>query len=128
MTLAPETVVIWIALNVATIIFCWMIIEHRREKAVDVESTGSRVAMSFGRRQGDSRPIAGPQRDKKSRRPYPKVLPKFRNPGNPTETWCGRGKTPRWLSAQLASGRSIEEFRIASAPHNLAGQQQMLAH
>ena len=46
------------------------------------------------------------------RRPYPTVLPKFRNPDNPAETWAGRGKKPRWLSAQLKSGKRIENFRI----------------
>ena len=46
------------------------------------------------------------------RRPYPTVLPKFRNPDNKSETWAGRGKKPRWLSAQLKSGKQIEDFRI----------------
>ena len=46
------------------------------------------------------------------RRPYPKVLPKFRNPKNPAETWAGRGKQPRWLRAQLRSGRKLDDFRI----------------
>jgi DNA-binding protein H-NS len=46
------------------------------------------------------------------RRPYPTVLQKFRNPDNPSETWAGRGKTPRWLSAHLKSGKRIENFRI----------------
>jgi DNA-binding protein H-NS len=46
------------------------------------------------------------------RRAYPTVLPKFRNPDNMSETWAGRGKKPRWLSAQLKSGKQIEDFRI----------------
>jgi DNA-binding protein H-NS len=46
------------------------------------------------------------------RRAYPTVLPKFRNPDNMSETWAGRGKKPRWLSAQLQSGKQIEDFRI----------------
>ena len=46
------------------------------------------------------------------RRPYPKVLPKFRNPRNPAETWAGRGKRPRWLRAQLRSGKKLDDFRI----------------
>ena len=47
-----------------------------------------------------------------SRRPYPPVLPKYRNPDHPTETWTGRGKQPRWLVAQLRAGRPLDEFRI----------------
>jgi DNA-binding protein H-NS len=46
------------------------------------------------------------------RRPYPPVAPKYRNPDQPSETWAGRGKQPRWLIAQLRSGRRIEDFRI----------------
>jgi len=51
----------------------------------------------------------------KSRRPYPRVLPKFRNPNVPSETWAGRGKQPRWLRKQLKSGKRMDDFRIASA-------------
>ena len=29
---------------------------------------------------------------------------KYRNPGNHTETWSGRGRKPRWYDALLASG------------------------
>jgi DNA-binding protein H-NS len=49
------------------------------------------------------------------RRPYPKVLPKYRNPKNPAETWAGRGKQPRWLRAQLRSGKRLDDFRIRNA-------------
>jgi DNA-binding protein H-NS len=49
------------------------------------------------------------------RRPYPSVPPKYRNPDQPSETWAGRGKQPRWLMAQLRSGKRIEDFRIKKA-------------
>ena len=47
-----------------------------------------------------------------ARRTYPQVFPKYRNPAEPTETWAGRGKKPRWLTAQLKSGKRIDDFRI----------------
>jgi DNA-binding protein H-NS len=47
-----------------------------------------------------------------ARRSYPTVFPKFRNPEQPSETWTGRGKKPRWLTAQLKSGKRIDDFRI----------------
>src|ERR1700692_1224641 len=47
-----------------------------------------------------------------ARRPYPQVFPKYRNPTRPTETWAGRGKQPRWLTAQLRSGKKLDDFRI----------------
>lgn len=49
---------------------------------------------------------------KRARRPYPKVLPKYRNPKNRRETWAGRGRQPRWLTAHLRNGKQLEDFRI----------------
>jgi DNA-binding protein H-NS len=49
---------------------------------------------------------------RRERRPYPRVLPKYRNPDNPSETWAGRGKRPRWLTAKLRSGKKLDDFRI----------------
>ena len=37
-----------------------------------------------------------------------KVPPKYRAPGG--ETWAGRGAQPRWLTALLKEGHSMEEF------------------
>lgn len=48
----------------------------------------------------------------KVRRSYPSVFPKYRNPNQPSETWAGRGKQPRWLAAALKSGKRLEDFRI----------------
>ena len=50
--------------------------------------------------------------DHRMRRPYPKGFPKYQNPKNPTETWSGRGRHPRWLSPQLGSGKKLDDFRI----------------
>lgn len=47
-----------------------------------------------------------------ARRPYPPVDAKYRNPDRPSETWSGRGKQPRWLVAQIKSGKRIDEFQI----------------
>ena len=58
------------------------------------------------------RRFGGSPKDIPQRRPYPKVEPKFRNPNDPSETWSGRGKTPRWMIEMIADGRSIDDFRI----------------
>ena len=47
-----------------------------------------------------------------ARRPYPQVFPKYRNPARPAETWAGRGKQPRWLTAELRSEKKLDDFRI----------------
>jgi DNA-binding protein H-NS len=49
---------------------------------------------------------------RRERRPYPRVFPKFRNPDQPLETWAGRGKQPRWLTAQIGAGKKLDDFRI----------------
>lgn len=49
------------------------------------------------------------------RRPYPPVPPQYRNPDQPSETWAGRGKRPRWLIAKLQAGKRIDDFRIKAA-------------
>ena len=50
--------------------------------------------------------------ERRGQRPYPKVLPKYRNPKNRSETWAGRGKQPRWLTAQLREGKKLDDFLI----------------
>jgi DNA-binding protein H-NS len=50
----------------------------------------------------------------RARRKYPEVFPKYRNPNEPYETWSGRGKQPRWLTAALKTGHRIEEFAISN--------------
>ncbi len=40
-----------------------------------------------------------------------KVAAKYRNPVT-GDTWSGRGLKPKWLSAALASGKSLSDFAI----------------
>ena len=54
----------------------------------------------------------------RERRKYPRVFPKYRNPDEPSETWSGRGKQPRWLAAALKIGHSIDEFVIGNPDSN----------
>lgn len=39
------------------------------------------------------------------------VAPKYQDPTS-GKTWTGRGKSPAWLSAELAAGREKQEFLI----------------
>jgi DNA-binding protein H-NS len=41
-----------------------------------------------------------------------KALPRYRNPADSGQTWTGRGRQPRWVAEALASGRSLDEFKI----------------
>jgi DNA-binding protein H-NS len=55
--------------------------------------------------------------DAKSRRPYPKVHPKYRNPERPSETWSGRGLQPHWVRA-ATQGKEVR--RPADLPVTLS--------
>jgi DNA-binding protein H-NS len=44
-----------------------------------------------------------------------RVVPKYRNPKNPSETWAGRGLKPRWLTAAIKTGKKLEHFSIAAS-------------
>jgi DNA-binding protein H-NS len=43
------------------------------------------------------------------------VAAKYRNPANPEETWAGRGLRPRWLAAELKTGKKLEDFSITAS-------------
>ena len=58
-------------------------------------------------------------------RPYPRVLPKYQNPDKPSETWAGRGKQARWLTAQLRSGKKLEDFQIRPSSHRKAARREV---
>ena len=47
-----------------------------------------------------------------------KLEPKYRCP-NTGETWCGRGLKPRWLSAAIKTGKTLEDFAIDGVGLNL---------
>lgn len=40
------------------------------------------------------------------------VEPRYRSKANPSDTWTGRGKQPRWLVAELDKGAKLEDFLI----------------
>lgn len=41
-----------------------------------------------------------------------KVQPQYENPEDPSQTWTGRGRQPRWMTDGLASGKQLDDFRM----------------
>ncbi len=41
-----------------------------------------------------------------------KVKPKYRNPADPSATWSGRGKRPRWFNDALKAGKSEKSLLV----------------
>lgn len=37
---------------------------------------------------------------------------KFANPENPSETWSGRGRKPRWFEQALKAGKTADDMAI----------------
>lgn len=69
-----------------------------RAKLVEMaEQSGFSVAELFGMSRGGK---GG------------KVAVKYRNKDNPSETWTGRGRQPKWLSAALKKGAKLQDFAI----------------
>jgi DNA-binding protein H-NS len=61
-----------------------------------VSHAGFRMGDLFGGRGGKGRPVAA----------------KYANPDDPTETWAGRGRKPKWLVAKLKAGDKMDRFLI----------------
>lgn len=40
------------------------------------------------------------------------VPAKYANPDDPTQTWAGRGRQPKWLVAKIKAGNKIDRFLI----------------
>lgn len=40
------------------------------------------------------------------------VAPKYAHPENPSLTWTGRGRKPRWVQENLDAGKSLEDLLI----------------
>ncbi|RJE80991.1 H-NS family nucleoid-associated regulatory protein [Paracoccus sp. JM45] len=40
------------------------------------------------------------------------VAPKYANPQDPTMTWTGRGRKPRWVQESLAEGKELDDLLI----------------
>ena len=37
---------------------------------------------------------------------------KYANPANPSDTWSGRGRKPRWFESALEAGKSVDDLRV----------------
>jgi DNA-binding protein H-NS len=68
----------------------------RKKVETMIAEAGFKVTDIFGGRGGKGRTVAA----------------KYANPDDPSETWTGRGRKPRWLNAKLQEGAKIEKFLI----------------
>jgi DNA-binding protein H-NS len=70
--------------------------EVREKLEAIAAEAGFKIGDLFGGRGGKGR----------------KVAAKYANPNNPSETWTGRGRKPRWLAAKIKAGEKQEKFLL----------------
>lgn len=80
-----------------------------------LKASGWSFEELYGKTGGSAVALAPKKAGKASKskgRSTGKVAPKYRNPANEKETWTGRGRQPRWVAAEIANGRKLEDFLI----------------
>jgi DNA-binding protein H-NS len=82
--------------------------ELAKEKISDLRTRVEQMVKKEGFSMDDVFPARGGRRGRK----LGSVAPKFRNPGNPGQTWSGRGKRPRWFVEALAAGKKEKDLLI----------------
>ncbi len=88
------------------------LIGRKQQEAVssakaEIEKIAADVGMSveelLGLQAGKAKKVV------KEKKPVPV---KYRNPKDHTQTWSGRGKSPRWLQEVLNHGGKLENFLV----------------
>ncbi len=84
--------------------------EQKKKKLREQIGEARRKVTAFAKAEGYTiEELFGGGKPTGSRR---QVEAKYRNPANPEQTWSGRGKRSRWLEAEIAAGKKLEDFLI----------------
>lgn len=78
--------------------------DRERKKAIEA---AERAAAEHGFSLAELTGVPIPAKRGKSKSPA-----KYRNPADPTQTWSGRGRKPRWIIEAAAAGRDLSDFEI----------------
>jgi DNA-binding protein H-NS len=73
----------------------------KREALAELEEKARALGFSLAELTGGSAP--------RKRAP---ASAKYANPANPSDTWSGRGRKPRWFDAALKSGKKPEDLAL----------------
>lgn len=68
----------------------------RQKMEAMASSAGFKLGELFGGRGGKGRTVAA----------------KYANPEDPTQTWTGRGRKPKWLAAKVKDGEKMDKYLI----------------
>jgi len=79
--------------------------ERRKEEAkAAIEAKAKELGFSLDELLSDGK---GKAKGKSA-----KIAPKYADPADPTVTWTGRGRKPKWVEAYLAEGKSLDDLKI----------------
>lgn len=76
-------------------------VREKDEFLADIKAMAAKRGIAMGEIFGGGRGSKGS-----------KVAIKYRNRDNPSETWTGRGRQPKWLAAALKKGSKLQDFVI----------------
>ncbi|QNM96764.1 H-NS histone family protein [Chitinimonas koreensis] len=81
----------------------------KQKQIGDVRQRCAELAAAEGLSMAELFPELGTTRGVASAKRLPA---KYRNPGDPTQTWSGRGTRPAWFKAALQAGKAEDELRV----------------
>jgi len=82
--------------------------EMEKRAEIDKEETRNRLAALASEAGYTVEDLFG---SKPTRKRAPAKI-KYRDPSNKANTWSGRGRMPRWMSALVAKGQKKEDFAL----------------
>jgi DNA-binding protein H-NS len=86
--------------------------EKKKAAVAEVAALMKKLGVSIDDlRAGAPRAARAPSATRAAGKRVPAPV-KFRDPAS-GDAWSGRGRTPRWLAAHEAQGRTREDFRVA---------------
>ena len=74
---------------------------RKREAVAELEEAAKKMGFSLSELTGAS-----------SARKRSASAPKYANPADPSQTWTGRGRKPKWMEAALKAGKSPDDLLI----------------
>lgn len=82
--------------------------ETRRRK--EALAAAEKAAREMGFSLSDLTGAAGRGRRGGGAAPAGESQPKYAHPEDPSQTWSGRGRRPRWVTEQIGAGKSLEDL------------------
>lgn len=82
------------------------------KKLEEARAEAAKIAAKFGVELSELAKAPARRKTTKAKSSRPKGEPKYANPANPSQTWTGRGRKPKWVQEWIEAGKPIEELEI----------------